>query len=214
MTRPILRVSAVRRSALRVAGLALCALALSGCISLLPKSKPATLYRFSQEPAAASARGPAGLNSIAVFRTNGTFQEEASADRILTVSGGKAAYIAESRWVAPAEVLFDEAVGQAFDASPVRLIARGQQGRFAYALRLDVRNFEARYDSGPKAAPLVVVRVHAALTKADQSSVGEKDFDVRVPASDNRVGEIVAAYNKAVAEVLGQIVAWTQTIAA
>ncbi|HEY8004035.1 MAG TPA: ABC transporter, partial [Phenylobacterium sp.] len=141
------------RPVLRLAALAACALALSGCISLLPKSKPAQLYRFGPAPSAANA--PARPGSVAVFRTNGSFQAESSDDRILTVGDGKAAYIAQSRWVAPAEVLFNEAVSQAFDASPVRLIARGQQGRSAYALRIDVRTFETRYDAGPNAAPTV-----------------------------------------------------------
>jgi cholesterol transport system auxiliary component len=197
------------RPVLRFTALAACALALSGCISLLPKSKPAQLYRFGGPPAAGSTTAPAA-NAVAVFLTNGTFQEESSDDRILTMTGGKAAYIAESRWVAPAEVLFSEAVGRAFDASPVRLIARGQQGRFAYALRIDVRTFETRYDSGDKAAPVVVMRVHAALTRSDQSGVGEQDFEARVPASDNRVGAIITAYNKAVGDVLGKIVTWTE----
>jgi cholesterol transport system auxiliary component len=110
--------------------------------------------------------------------------------------------------------LFDEALGRAFDASPVRLIARGQQGRFAYALRIDVRTFETHYDAGPKDAPTVVVRVHAALTKSDQSGVGEQEFEARVPAADNRVGAIVRAYDKAVDDVLGKIVAWTEKSAA
>jgi cholesterol transport system auxiliary component len=95
----------------------------------------------------------------------------------------------------------------------VRLIARGQQGRFAYALRLDVRNFEARYDAGPDAAPTVVVRVHAALNRADQSIVGEQMFEAKATAADNRVGAIVAAYNAALGEVLGKIVGWTQASA-
>lgn len=200
---------------LRLSALGACALALSGCISLLPKSKPAQLYRFGAAPAAAPAATPArtGPGGVVVFRTNGSFQGEASDDRILTVSGGKAAYIARSRWVAPADVLFNEAVANAFDASPVRLIARGQQGRFAYALRIDVRNFETRYDSGPDAAPTVVVRVHAALTRSDQSNVGESDFEARAPAGANRVGEIVAAYDKAVGEVVGKLVAWTEATA-
>jgi cholesterol transport system auxiliary component len=196
-------------SLLRLALLGVCALALSSCISLLPKTKPAALYRFGPEPSA-SALGASHVNSVGVSKTNGKFAEEAANDRILTVSGGKAAYIAESRWVAPAEVLFDQAIGQAVDSSSVRLIARGQQGRSSYALRLDVRNFETRYDSGSKAAPVIVVRVHAALTKADLSNVGEQDFDVRVPAADNRVGDIVSAYNTAVASVLEKIVAWTE----
>jgi cholesterol transport system auxiliary component len=115
--------------------------------------------------------------------------------------------------VAPAVVLFDEAVGQAFDASPIRLIARGQQGRSAYALRLDVRNFEARYASGRGAAPTVVVRVHAALSRSDQTIVGEQIFEASVPAADNRVGAIVGAYDRAVSEVLGKLVAWTEATA-
>ncbi|MFI4964131.1 MAG: ABC-type transport auxiliary lipoprotein family protein [Caulobacterales bacterium] len=198
------------RALLRLAALAACALALSGCISLLPKTKPAQLYRFGPEPAASQREAPPSPNAVAVFRTNGTFQGESADDRLLTVTGGKAAYIAQTRWVAPAAVLFDEAVSDAFDASPIRLIARGQQGRFSYALRLDVRNFEARYDAGPDAAPTVVVRVHAALNKSDQSIVGEQIFEASVPAADNRVGAIVAAYDKALSEVLGKIVAWTQ----
>jgi ABC-type uncharacterized transport system auxiliary subunit len=31
-----------------------------------------------------------------------------------------------------------------------------------------------------------------------------------VPAADNRVGAIVAAYNQAVADVIGKLVAWTE----
>jgi cholesterol transport system auxiliary component len=199
------------RPLLRLATVGACALALSGCISLLPKSKPAQLYRFGAAPAAAPA--PARPNAVAVFRTNGSFQGESSDDRMLTVIGGKAAYIAQSRWVAPAEILFNEAVANAFDGSPVRLIARGQQGRFAYALRTDVRSFEVRYDSGADAAPTVVVRLHAALTRTDQTSVSEQDFEARVPAANNRVGEIVAAYNKAVGDVVGKLVTWTETVA-
>jgi cholesterol transport system auxiliary component len=206
MIRPLLQ------SGLRLAAVAVCAAALTGCISLLPKSKPAQLYRFGA-PAATAAVTPPGPNAVAVFLTNSSFQEESSDDRMLTVTGGRAAYVADSRWVAPAQVLFDEAVARAFDASPVRLIARGQQGRSAYALRLDVRTFEARYDAGAKAAPTIVVRVHAALTRADQSGVGEQEFEARVPASDNRVGAIVAAYNSAVGDVVGKIVGWTEKAA-
>jgi cholesterol transport system auxiliary component len=202
------------RALLRAAALCACLAVLSGCISLLPKSKPAQLYRFGPEPAAsAPAPAPVAPNAVAVFRTNGTFQGESADDRLLTVTGGKAAYIAQSRWVAPASVLFDEAVSQAFDASPIRLIARGQQGRAAYALRLDVRNFEARYDAGADAAPTIVVRVHAALSKADQTVVGEQVFEASATAGANRVGEIVTAYDKALAEVLGKIVRWTETSA-
>jgi cholesterol transport system auxiliary component len=196
------------RVLLRLAALALCAAALGGCISLLPKGKPVQLYRFGPAPAASAAPSAARAKSPGVLLANGTFQQEAGTDRILTITGARAAYLADSRWVAPADVLFAQAVRDAFDQSPVRLVARGQQGRAAYALRLDVRSFETRY-SPDRNAPVVVVRVHAALARADLSSVGEQDFDAEAPAGDNRVGAIVAAYDKAVGEVVAKLVAWT-----
>lgn len=198
------------KSSLAAVAVAGAALALSGCISLLPKTKPAHLYRFGQPPATEAIEAPQG--TVGVFRTNATFQREAAGDRLLTITGGKVAYIADTRWVAPAAVLWDQAVLAAFDADPgpVRLISRGEAAAADYVLRLDVRNFEAVYERGPKAAPTVVVRVRAAITRGtDRGQVAEKIFEARVTAGSNRVGSIVPAYDKAVADTLSQIVAWT-----
>jgi cholesterol transport system auxiliary component len=197
----------------RVAGL-ICmgaAVALAGC-SLLPKDT-ATLYRFGQ-PSPAQAVATQG--TVAVLRGGGTFQRESAGDKLLTLSDGKVAYIAETRWAAPAPVLWDEAVLAAFDADPgrARLVSRGELGSAAYVLRLDVRNFEAHYDQGAKAAPQVVMRVRATMTPSGGGAVNERIFESRVRASDNRVSAIVPAYEKAVAEVLGQIVPWTNELAA
>ena len=54
------------------------------------------------------------------------------------------------------------------------------------------------------------MRLHAALNRSDQSIVGEQIFEASAPAADNRVGAIVAAYNQALGEALGKLVAWTQ----
>jgi len=195
---------------LRLAAVGATALALSACVSLLPKTKPAHLYRFGQPVNAEAIAAPTG--TVGVFRTSAAFQREAAGDRLLTITDGKAAYVAETRWVAPAAVLWDEAVVAAFDADQghVRLIARGEPATAPYILRLDVRNFETQYDRGAKAAPLIVVRVRAAMTStADRGLVGEKLFEKRVRAGDNRVGAIVPAYDRAVAEILTEVVAWT-----
>ncbi|WP_293908246.1 ABC-type transport auxiliary lipoprotein family protein [Phenylobacterium sp.] len=195
---------------LRPVAIAATALALTACVSLLPKTKPADLYRFGM-PAGAEAV-TAAPGQVGVFRTNAVFQRESAGDRILTFTEGKAAYVADTRWVAPAAVLWDEAVLAAFDADPgpARIISRGEPGSAAYILRLDVRNFEARYDHGPKAAPTVVVRVRAAMTRGtDRNAVVEKIFEKQVTAVDNRVSAIVPAYDQAVAGVLKDVVAWT-----
>jgi cholesterol transport system auxiliary component len=198
---------------LRLAAVGACALMLSGCISLLPKSKPAQLYRFGQvrAPAAAASTAPSAA-TVGVFRASGVFQQESSGDRILTVTGEHAAYIAQTRWVAPASVLFDAAVLNAFDAHSghARLVSRGETAQSDYALRIDVRDFETRYESGAKAAPTVVVRLRAVLTRSQNNAVvGEQIFEARVPAGNNRVEAIVGAYDKALTEVLGKLVAWT-----
>jgi cholesterol transport system auxiliary component len=195
---------------LRMAGVGVAAITLSGCISLLPKSKPAHLYRFGQPLAAEALQAPQG--SVGVFRSASSFQRESAGDRLLTLSDGKASYVAETRWVAPAAILWDEAVLAAFDADhgPIRLISRGEPVAADYTLRLDVRNFEAVYERGPKAAPTVVVRVRGAITGGkDRALVSDKVFEKRVTASDNRVGAIVPAYDKAVAEILAEVVEWT-----
>lgn len=196
---------------LRFAVTGLLALSLAGCISLVPKTKPAQLYRFGVPTAATPPRA----EPIGVFRTPALFQREAAGDRILTVTDERVAYIARSRWVAPAEVLFDAAVSAAFDSAPgrVRLLPRGEPARGAYLLRLDVRNFETHYGEGR--TPVVLVRVRATLAGGPtRGPAAERLFEARVPAERNRVSAIVAAYNEAVAQVLGDVTAWTNSSAA
>lgn len=199
----------MRYPLLRLAAVSACALALSGCVSLLPKSKPSDLYRFGQPVSAEAVNAAAG--TVGVFRTNAIFQRESAGDRLLTLTNGKAAYIAETRWVAPAAVLWDEAVLAAFDADPghVRILSRGEPGSAAYILRLDVRNFETHYDRGAKAAPVVVVRTRGVLMTGAGRVVSERLFEKRIRAADNRIGAIIPAYDKAVAEVLSEVVTWT-----
>lgn len=199
-----------RPALLRLAAIALLAISLSGCISLLPKTRPSQLYRFGVPT---SSTAPDRSTTVPVFRVNGFFQREAAGDRILTISGERAAFIAQARWVAPAEVLFDEAVANAFESTSgrVRLVTRGEPVRAGMALRLDVRNFETRYSDGH--SPVVYVRVRAVFAR-DRTQVTEQIFEAQAPADQNRVTAIVAAYNQALAKVLGEIVAWTNSSAA
>ncbi|HEY9218983.1 MAG TPA: ABC transporter, partial [Phenylobacterium sp.] len=111
------------------------ALALSGCISLLPKTDPAQLYRFGAVPQAAGAASSSG--QIGILKPRSGFTQAAAGDRILTVTNGQAAYIAAARWVAPASVLFEEAVANAYDSNPgaARLVTRGEVARADLVMR-------------------------------------------------------------------------------
>ncbi|MDB5455921.1 MAG: transporter, partial [Caulobacter sp.] len=201
--RPALRSLAAAALALAVAA------SLSGCISLFPKVKPAGLYRFG-ESAPAAASQPAPGARIGVLKGPTIFTRAAAGDRLLTITGSEAAYVAGARWVSPAGVLFDEAVARAFDAGgQARLIGRGEAAKADVILRLEVRTFETVYVNGAGAPPEVVIQVRAVLTRAgDRALLGDKLFDARVPASVNRVGAIVAAYDQAVAKALTDTVAW------
>jgi cholesterol transport system auxiliary component len=171
-----------------MAVLAAVALVTSGCVTLLPKAKPVDLYRFGQ-PASAQVK-IVQTGTVGVVRATGGFQREAAGDRLVAITSEKVALIAEARWVTPAVTLWDAAVLAAFDADNgrVRLIARGEPGRAAYVLRLDVRNFEALYERGPKAAPTVLVRVRAALTSnTDRGLIDARIFEARITPSDNKL---------------------------
>lgn len=199
----------IARGAARFAAVATLAVSLTACISVFPKTKPVGLYRFGDAEVSAQ-KGPPGA-MFGVLKASTTFTRAAAADRILTSSEGQVAYIADARWVSPAFVLFEEAVARAFENDPgrARLIGRGEVSKTDLVLRLEVRTFETDYVNGPKAAPEVVVRVRGVLNRnQDRALVGDQVFEARVKAADNRVSAIVPAYDKAVAQVLGQVVGW------
>ncbi|HEX6859122.1 MAG TPA: ABC-type transport auxiliary lipoprotein family protein [Caulobacteraceae bacterium] len=186
-------------------------LPLGACASMIfGKGKPVILYRFGAEPAQTVQSSAARFG---VLKTPIDFVEAAASDRILTITDGKAAYIADSRWVSPAEVLFDEAVDRTFqnEAGRARLLSRGEVAKADYVLKLDVRTFETRY-AYEKAIPEVVVEVRALLSRNDNRAVvGERVFTSTVQASDNRVSAITAAYDQAVSDVLGQLHGWVNS---
>jgi len=196
------------RRATQAALAAATALALAGCVTVFPKTKPSQLYRFGDAPPPAEASA-AGL-SVGVARAPTSFARAVSGDRILTLTGAEAAYIGQARWVSPASVLFDEAVARAFDANPgaARLVARGGVAQAPYRLALDVRDFQVVYDNGR--TPTVVVRVRAVLTRVEDRTVaGDELFAAEVKARRNRVGDIVEAFDAANGQTIGKIVAWT-----
>jgi cholesterol transport system auxiliary component len=194
------------------------AVSLSACVSLFPEADPAQTYRFGVGEAPASGASLASRpGAFGVIKARTGFVRASAGDQILTVApGSETAYIAGARWVSPAIVLFDEAVERAFDgdAGRARLISRGEVGRAELTLQLDVRAFEADYRNGLRSTPNARVEVRALLTRnQDRTLVGDQVFAVNVPASDNRVGAIAAAFDTATAQVLEQVIAMVNAAA-
>lgn len=206
MIRPLLRATAVLALAVTLGGCAVLRLLGGG------GGDPAQLYRFGGEAQAVATTGATPDAATIIQLESLAFQPAAEGDRMLAVNGTEAFYIANSRWVSPAEDLFTEAASRAFDRAGLRLIQRGQSIQTGYGLSLSVPAFETRYNAGPNAAPTVVVEVRAAML-SDRQPVGSTRTVASVPAASNNVTAIVAAYDAATRQALDGVAAWSATAA-
>ena len=180
---------------------------LSGCISLLPQTAPAQLYRFGVGEGTAAQVAPGPLRVVVLGPV--VLPRAAAGDGILTSEGAETAYIAGARWIEPANTLFREAIDRTFDraAPSIRILARGEAGRADAVLSLEVTRFEARYDA-PKAPPTVAVTIRARLSAIDGTTIASRVFDVPRPAATDRAGAIVLAFDAATTEALGGVAVW------
>lgn len=198
---------------LAAGAIALAAVALTGCVSLFPKSEPAQLYRFG--PTGVTA-GVAGQGTVPLGLASVDFAAAASTDRIMTVTGSEVAYIAGARWATPARTMFTESLRQSFGRSArvVSLIDRSEMRATNLLLSIDVSAFEVRYENGRAAAPVAVVSLDAKIVRfPDRSVVARRTFEARQPASDNRVGAIVQAIDAANSQAVGELVTWADASA-
>lgn len=193
----------------RAAALALCALAVSGC-SLLSSPDPVQTYRFGGGSGPVVEAGPnSSLRQVALRMVE--MPEAAEGDRILGVTGTETAWIKGARWVSRAQDLYMDSLENAFAAQStrVRLIGPREQTPGQRTLNIDIRAFEARY-SAPGSAPTVVITARARmLALPDRAVAAERTFTVEQPATANRVGAIVEAFDVATRDLNTEIVAWT-----
>lgn len=185
---------------------------LSAC-ALLSTPDPVQTYRFGGGVAAPSAAAVASPVQVTLRRVE--FPEAVEGDKLLGVTGTEAAYIAGARWVSPAADLYMESIENAFaaQATRVRLIGARELTRGQRSLDIDVRSFEARYDT-PGLAPTIVVTARARLLVLPERTVSaERVFTVEQPATANRVSAIVEAFDLATRDINTQIVAWTDASA-
>jgi cholesterol transport system auxiliary component len=142
------------------------------------------------------------------------FPRASTSDGILTVTGDKTAYIDGARWVAPARVLFTEAVQGAFLAKSqkVQLVNVGEAGPAAAILSIRVTAFEARYQGdGP---PTIAISLVARMTGSDGEFLDERPFSVTEQAQANSISMIVKAFDQGADEILGTLITWSDSQAA
>ncbi len=180
---------------------------LSACSSLLGSAGPAPdLYTLSPVTAAPAgiARAPwqllieeptaiGGLeaNRIAVQRTPNEIR-----------------YFADVRWVERATRMIQGLLVESFEhTGAVAAVDRYSVGpRADYILKAELRDFQAELFNNTK-IPTVHVRLTVRMVRAGrQQTVWMHDFSARVTAKASNASDVVAAFDQALSQVMGEIV--------
>ena len=192
-----------------VTATALLGLGLSGCINVLPKTKPVTLYRFGYTPEQGQAVAPTAAVPVAVSLGSIQFPADSAGDRVTTVEDNEIAYVAQARWAAPAQALFNDAVSEGFARSDgqVRLDTRGVTSA-PYRLDVVVRKFETVYTHNK---PTISVTLDARIIRmSDKAVVGQKFITEEVATKRNNMEVMVDGYNQATTAAVGDLIAFSQ----
>jgi ABC-type uncharacterized transport system auxiliary subunit len=203
---------------MRVAPVIAAAVFLSACSGGLKRSAPAEQV-YVLHPAAfpaANAGNPAMINAMLVV-PQPEAQPALNTPRIaLTQPENRLDYFADSRWGAPLPQVLGALAVESLIASRTFAVVAGTDpsaGHGDFQLLLTVRHFEAEYSGSAKdSAPVARVGFECLLTSTSPRRVlGRCDAEAREPAGDNRMGEIVAALDraaqKAVTEMGGKVAA-------
>ncbi|MEI9904712.1 MAG: ABC-type transport auxiliary lipoprotein family protein [Asticcacaulis sp.] len=189
--------------------------ALGGCVSVGPKLKPVQMYRFGFTPDLLDKSNltpvpGAGMPPVGIVFGTVTFPQDSSGDRITTIDGNEVSYVSQARWTAPAQELFNEAIGQGFarTAQSVRLESRGPSAA-GYRLDIAVRQFESVYDSHNK--PTVSIALDARIIRLeDKAVVGQRFIDADVPVGRNDMSLTADAYNKATTQAVAALIGFSE----
>lgn len=193
----------------RVLAAALAALALGGCIRLLPESEPVDTYRLTIPVSGEPVLREIGAPTVMIALPSAT--RAYGGDNIVIARGDSSlALAAGSRWVAPARNMLQDAIIQTFERAEGPAPLRPNDGIASdYDLSLDLRAFEAEYDQGDAGAPLIRVAIGARMISRARDLAGSSLFAAESRARSNTMTDIVAAFSEATAEMAADLVAWS-----
>jgi cholesterol transport system auxiliary component len=182
------------------------AVAVAGCAG-----PPKKLYRV--DPV---SRFPAGLPHLPVqlLVAVPSAQSALDSERIaLSRAPLSLDYFADSQWTDRAPVVVQTALLESFENSGDIVAIDREAGELQadFALRTEIRHFEAQYYSANK-PPRIRVRLNVRLIDiANRKIVGEKSVTQEVNAADNDIPHVVLAFDEALGRALKEIVVWTLT---
>lgn len=191
-----------------LAGLAL-ALPLAGCAAFLGnRSSAATIYAPAPRVEAANA-WPAVRWQLAIGRASGARSADSLRIAVRPTPNELQVYKGTQWARSPGDMLEDTVLHALEDSGRIAVVSRQGSGVAAdYRLLLDVRRFESDYAGG--AMPAATIEVTAKLLHVrDQRLAGSRTFLQAQPAASPAVADVVAAFERALAAVGGDLAGWT-----
>ncbi len=188
----------------------LCALSLSGCLSILPGSSSVpSIYRLSQGQDIAQKQADAVTLLIRrPIAPNGLAGE----DIVLSPNGERIAYAADARWEEPVPGLVQNAASDAFaPITSIAPISAPTTLRSDYSIQFNLRQFEAIFDDGEKNPPLAKISFTATLIDMNSRElIVARQFSASQRADEIRVSEIVKAQRSATLRAMSDMARWAE----
>lgn len=187
---------------------AVAGLALSGCISLSPKS-PDELFRLTADqspPAGASAGGPL---TEAIFVLDPETDRSLDVLRIpVRVDDSRVAYLKKAAWIEKPARQFRALLAETLRARTGRLVVEGGDFEAAGRTRIGGRLLQMGYDA-PSGA--VVVRFDAVVSAGEGGrQLRSRRFEATVRGIDPRPEFVGPAINQAANDVAKQVADWVK----
>jgi cholesterol transport system auxiliary component len=175
---------------------------------LTPKSTyPADLKNVNWQLLVDAPNSPAGLNTSRIALQDSPIELR---------------YFSAASWTDFAPRMVQSLIVESFENSgKIISVGREQIGlRSDFLLKTDLREFQAEYEDrlpekttelGPNATPpWARVRINAKLVKMPQREIiAQRTFENRIRANENKMSDIIDAFDEALGKTLKAVVVWT-----
>lgn len=180
-------------------------LMLTGCGGLHSNQAATQVYTLDPLYAQSKLEAPSSVAGLLVLRPQAA--PGLDTDRIaLRRSAQRLDYYAASRWPAPLPDFLQSLAIEALRATGKYSSVQPDRAAFAAdeVLQIEIRRFQAEYAT--EGAPVVHVQLRATLGhRNDRSVQASVSAESSVPAAENRMQAVVAAFQSAVAAALADL---------
>ncbi|MEZ5892786.1 MAG: ABC-type transport auxiliary lipoprotein family protein [Parvularculaceae bacterium] len=183
------------------------ALALSGCVSVLPEAAPAKPRLHIAAASVDALSGPALSWSLAVEEPRST-RDYDTVRIAVAAAPGRTEYLGGAEWADRAPKLFQTALIQTYEDAG-RILGVGD--RFAVpvadlVLQTDIRHMQLAVDGGTDRAE---ISVYARMTDGKGTVYAAKKFEASSSAGSSSADDVYMAFDRASDEIISAIVAWS-----